>query len=151
MQFATLTVLVVWRAGLSLEDALMNYVCQYSFFGFTSSRILSCIKIIHIKSYILTAYESCKADLWSWRLPWQRFLLLEMLYLSAERMNWYFVFNVHVGLRFGLIVQVNTVSYHLYLISHNKATPRSIQWSGFWVVLRSTHAMYVRSVLLGFL
>ena len=39
----------------------------------------------------------------------------------------------------------------VYLISHNRATPRRIQWSGFCLVFKSTVAMYVRSVPLGFL
>lgn len=43
-----------------------------------------------------------------------------------------------------------TITQH-YFVSHNKATPRKIQWSGCCEVLRFKQKMYVKSVRLGFL
>lgn len=39
----------------------------------------------------------------------------------------------------------------VYLQSQSKATPLSVQWSGFWLLRSNSEKMYVRSVRLGFL
>ena len=41
--------------------------------------------------------------------------------------------------------------YAGYLVSHSRATPRNIQWSGCWLVFKFKQKIYVRSVRLGFL